>query len=74
LQRQTLSWDCPFNTRKSKQFNLVSKTLENMIRAYYNLKWGSFGCFYQTMGNWSADRLSTPKFRKRLPKPHEEIS
>jgi hypothetical protein len=27
----SLSWDCPFNSRKSKQFNLVSKALENMI-------------------------------------------
>jgi hypothetical protein len=35
LQRQTLSWDCPFNTQKSKQFNLVSKAPENMIRDYY---------------------------------------
>jgi hypothetical protein len=45
LQRQTLSWDCPFNTRKSKRFNLVSKALENMIRAYYTLKFGSFYAF-----------------------------
>jgi hypothetical protein len=72
LQRQTLSW--PFNTRKSKQFNLVSKALENMIRAYYTLKLGSLCCFYLTMGYWSADRLSTPNFCKRLPKPHDEIS
>jgi hypothetical protein len=74
LQRQTLLWDCPFNTRKSKQFNLVRKALENMIRAYYTLKLGLFCCFYWTMGDWSADRLSTPKFPKRLPKPHNEIS
>jgi hypothetical protein len=74
LQRQTLSWDCPFNIRKSKQFNFVSKALENMIRAYYTLKLDSFCCFYQTMGDWSADRLSTPNFRKRLPKTHDEIN
>jgi hypothetical protein len=29
---------CPFNSRKSKQFNLGSKALENMTRAYYTLK------------------------------------
>jgi hypothetical protein len=40
FQRKTSSWDCPFNTRKSKQLNLVSKALENMIRAYYTLKLG----------------------------------
>jgi hypothetical protein len=45
LQRQTLSWDCPFNSKKSKQFNLVSKALENMIRVYYTFKLGSFICF-----------------------------
>jgi hypothetical protein len=37
LQRQTLSWDCPFNSRQSKQFNLDSKVLEYINRAYYNL-------------------------------------
>jgi hypothetical protein len=73
LLRQILSWDCPFNTWKSKQFNLVSKALENMIRAYYILKLGLFYCFYWTMGDWSKDRLSPLKFRKRLPKPHDEI-
>jgi hypothetical protein len=74
LQRQTLSWDCPFNTRKSIQFNLESKALENMIGAHYTLKLGSFCCFYWTIGDWSAYRLTTTKFRKRLPKPHDEIS
>jgi hypothetical protein len=34
---QTLSWDCPFNSRISNQFNLVSKALENIIRAYFTL-------------------------------------
>jgi hypothetical protein len=38
LQRQTLSWDCPFNTQKSKTFILGIKALENMNRAYYTLK------------------------------------
>jgi hypothetical protein len=37
-QRQTLSWDCPFNSGKSKQLNLEIKALENINRAYYNLK------------------------------------
>jgi hypothetical protein len=45
-----------------------------MIRANYTLKLGSFRFFYWTMEDWSADRLSTPNFRKRLPKPHDEIS
>jgi hypothetical protein len=55
LQRQTLSWDCPYNTRKCKQFNLVNKALENMIRAYYTIKLTSFCCFYWTMGDFTAD-------------------
>jgi hypothetical protein len=38
LQRQTLLWDCPFNTQKSKTFNLGIKALENMSIAYYTLK------------------------------------
>jgi hypothetical protein len=45
LLRQILSCDGPFNSRKSKQFNLVSKALENMIRAFYTLKLRSFCCF-----------------------------
>jgi hypothetical protein len=73
LQRQTLSWDCPFNTQKSKQFNLVSKAIENIIRANYTLKLSVYCCFW-TMGDFTADRLSTPNFRKRVPKPHAEIS
>jgi hypothetical protein len=35
-QRQTLSVDCPFNSRKSNQLNLESKVLEDLNRAYYN--------------------------------------
>jgi hypothetical protein len=54
-------------TRKSKKINLVSKALENMIRAYYSLKFSSFCCFYWTMGDFTADRLSIPNFLKRLP-------
>jgi hypothetical protein len=50
LLRQTLSWDCPFNSRKSKTFNLGIKVLENMIRAYCTLK---------------ADRQYTPKYPMR---------
>jgi hypothetical protein len=38
LQRQTLLWDCPFDTQKFKTFNLGIKALENMNRAYYTLK------------------------------------
>jgi hypothetical protein len=37
LQRQTLSWDFPFNSGKSKQLNLESNALEDMNRAYCNL-------------------------------------
>jgi hypothetical protein len=33
----TVSWDCPFNSGKSKQLNLESKALEDINRAYYNL-------------------------------------
>jgi hypothetical protein len=33
-QRQTLSWDCPFNSGKSKQLNFESKVLEDINRAY----------------------------------------
>jgi hypothetical protein len=69
LQRQT-----NFNTKKSKQFDLISKAIENMIKAYYTLKLGSFCCFYWAMGVWSADRLSRPKFLKRLQKPHDKVS
>jgi hypothetical protein len=73
LQRQTLLWGCPFNTRKSKQFNLVSKALVNMIRAYYTLNWFRFAAF---IGQWATDqRTACPRnFRKLLPKPHDKIS
>jgi hypothetical protein len=74
LQRQTFSWDSPFNIRKSEQFNLVRKAIENMNSAYYTLKLGSFCCFYWTMVDWSADRLSTPNFCKRVTKLYDEIS
>jgi hypothetical protein len=72
FQIQTLSWDCPFSSRKSKQFNLVSKALENMIRASYTLKLRSFCFFYWTIGNWSADRLNLSTCV--LPKTLDEIS
>jgi hypothetical protein len=59
LQRQTLSWDCPFNTRKPKQFNLVSKALENMIRVYYTLKLVRFAAF---IGQWgTGQRTAYPR-------------
>jgi hypothetical protein len=61
-------------THENLKLNLVSKAPENIIRTYYTLKLGSFCCFYWTMGDWSADRLSTPNFRKWLPKQHDEIS
>jgi hypothetical protein len=50
LQRQTLSWDCSFNRQKSKQFNLVNKALENMIRAYTRQNWVRFAAF---IGHWA---------------------
>jgi hypothetical protein len=74
LQRQTFLWDCPFNTRNSKRFNLVSNAQENMIRVYYTLKLSSFCSFYWTIGDFTADRLSTPNFRKSIPKPYDKIS
>jgi hypothetical protein len=59
LQRQTLPCNCPFNTRKYKQFNLVSKDLENMIRAYYTLKLGFFAAF---IGQWEiGQRTAYPR-------------
>jgi hypothetical protein len=67
-------WDCPFNRRKSKQFNLVSKARENMIRAYYTLKLRSFCFFYWTIGDWSADRLYLATAACVLSKTLDEIS
>jgi hypothetical protein len=74
FSNSTLSWDCPFNSRISKQFNIGSKALENMIRAYCSLKLRSFCFFYWTMGNWSADRLYLPTTACVLPKTLDEIS
>jgi hypothetical protein len=50
LLRQTLSWDCPFNSGKSKQLNLESKALEDINRAYYNL---NKDCFIAFIGQWA---------------------
>jgi hypothetical protein len=74
FQIQTLSWDWPFNSRKSKQFNLVSKAQENMIMVYYTLKLRSFSFFYWTIGDWSADRLYLATTTCILPKTLDEFS
>jgi hypothetical protein len=67
-------WDCPFNSRKSKQFNLVNKAIEIMIRVYYNLKLRSFCFFYWTIGDWPADRLYLSTTAYMLPKTLDEMS
>jgi hypothetical protein len=72
LQRQALSWDCPFNSGKSKQLSLESKALEDTNSAYYNLS--LFYCFYWAVSNFTVNRLSMPNFGKLMPKPPDEIS
>jgi hypothetical protein len=67
LQRQNLLWDCPFNTQKSKTFNLGVKALENKNRAYYTLK---FTLLFD-YGWTTYTRVSTPFV---LPKQPKEIS
>jgi hypothetical protein len=62
--------DCPFNSRKSKQFNLVSKALQNMIRVYNTLKLRSLCFFYWTISDWSY----LPTTACILPKTLDEIS
>jgi hypothetical protein len=46
LRIQTLLWDCPFNTKKSKKIQINKQVPRNMIRAYYTLKLGSSCCFF----------------------------
>jgi hypothetical protein len=73
LRLQTFSWDCPLNSGKSKKLNLESKAVEDINRPNYNLIKACFSAYW-AVSDFTADCLSTPNFRKRMPKPHDEIS
>jgi hypothetical protein len=72
-KEHALSWDCLFDSRKSKPFNLASKGIEYTNSAYFNLYCVSLTALLD-FSDFTADRLNTPNYCIRVQKLHDEIN